>query len=236
MGFASGVEGGLFVDSKFGMPRPLGNPLFFPSLAGRTEPRTEKPCVPLADAKILGYCLIFPMGLLPDRVNAHECSGREHPSPPWSHSHGRAGASAAVGCGTHLSGHQDQELSEGHPFGNREGALIVIHSFNHSFIHGTYVLSLHKVPGPGRASGGDADSSCPRQRKGCDGAGGTFPLTLVPTPLPPPSPVPEKAGNCPDFPLMSCLHQVRTGDINTSWSHCSLFFNLQGQSDSSFHF
>lgn len=94
----------------------------------------EKAYVSLADAKILDSGLIFPMGLLPDRGNAHERSGREHPSPPRNHSHGRAGASAAVGCGTHLSGHQDQELSESHPFGNREGG-IDCYSFIQSFIH-----------------------------------------------------------------------------------------------------
>ena len=54
------------VDSEFGMPLPLGNPHFSLSSAGRTELRMEKPYVLLADANILDYFVIFPVGLSPE--------------------------------------------------------------------------------------------------------------------------------------------------------------------------
>lgn len=58
---------GQLVDSKFGMPTPPGqSPCFSSSLAFRAELRMEKPYVLLADAKILDYFLIFPLGLIPD--------------------------------------------------------------------------------------------------------------------------------------------------------------------------
>ena len=58
---------GQLVDSKFGMPTPPGQSLCFSSsLACRAELRMEKPYVLLADAKILDYFVIFPMGLIPD--------------------------------------------------------------------------------------------------------------------------------------------------------------------------
>lgn len=54
------------MDSKFGMPIALGDPLFFPSFVSRTELRMEKPYVLRVDAKLVDYFVNFPRGLIPD--------------------------------------------------------------------------------------------------------------------------------------------------------------------------
>lgn len=46
------------------MSLPLGDPLFFLS-AGLIELRFFHPYVPLADAKIVDYFVVFPVGLRP---------------------------------------------------------------------------------------------------------------------------------------------------------------------------
>ena len=65
MGWEIGWVYGLLLVSEFGMSLPLGNPLFCLS-AGLTELRFFHPHVPLANAKIVDYFVIFPVGLPPE--------------------------------------------------------------------------------------------------------------------------------------------------------------------------
>ena len=51
--------------SEFGISLTLGDPLFFLSV-GLIELRFFHPHVPLADAKIVDYFVIFPVGVPPE--------------------------------------------------------------------------------------------------------------------------------------------------------------------------
>ena len=51
--------------SEFGISLTLGDPLFFLSV-GLIELRFIHPHVPLADAKIVDYFVIFPVGVPPE--------------------------------------------------------------------------------------------------------------------------------------------------------------------------